>query len=273
MQCLLGAKIVNPSKATLLGLPIRDISSVSDALTTKVNQLKRMGERLQLLSAHDAILLLKHSFSLPKLLYNLRTAPCFLFPVLQVYDELLKSTLSGITNSHFGEYDLAWSQATLPVRLGGLDIRSAVDLALSAYLALTGASLDLVHHVIPARLQGLPLTCVSDAFALWSQGHDRAPPEEGEQLSQRAWDDPRASALAESLLETAPNAKARVCLLASTAKESGAWLNILPISTIGLRMDDNSIRVAVGLRLGAPLCRPHSCIHCERKWTILPSTD
>ena len=94
VSCLPGAKIVivDPSKATLLGSPIGDVSLVSDALTTKVKQLKRMGERLQLFSAHDAILLLKHSFSLPKLLNNLRTAPCFLSPALQVYDELLKST-------------------------------------------------------------------------------------------------------------------------------------------------------------------------------------
>ena len=27
-------------------------------------------------------------------------------------------------------------------------------------------------------------------------------------------------------------------------------------------MDDDTIRVAVGLRLGAPLCRPHTCVHC-----------
>ena len=28
-------------------------------------------------------------------------------------------------------------------------------------------------------------------------------------------------------------------------------------------MDDSTIRVAVGLHLGAPLCRPHQCQHCE----------
>ena len=27
-------------------------------------------------------------------------------------------------------------------------------------------------------------------------------------------------------------------------------------------MDDSTIKVAVGLRLGAPLCRPHKCHHC-----------
>ena len=71
-----------------------------------------------------------------------------------------------------------------------------------------------------------------------------------------------ASALAESLLETAPNARARARLLASTARESGAWLNVLPISTLGLCMDSNTIRATTGLRLATPLCRTHSCIHC-----------
>ena len=30
-----------------------------------------------------------------------------------------------------------------------------------------------------------------------------------------------------------------------------------PISALGLRMDDDVIRVATGLCLGLPLCRPH----------------
>lgn len=98
------------------------MSSVSDTRTTKANQLKRMGEILQLLSSHNAILLLKHSFSPPKLLYKLRTPPCFLSPVLQDYDELLKPTLSGITSIHSGEVDQAWRQATIPVPFGGLGI-------------------------------------------------------------------------------------------------------------------------------------------------------
>ena len=63
-------------------------------------------------------------------------------------------------------------------------------------------------------------------------------------------------------METAADARARARLLASSTRESGVWLDVLPISSLGLRMDNDTIRVAVGLRLGAPLCRPHICCHC-----------
>ena len=49
------------------------------------------------------------------------------------------------------------------------------------------------------------------------------------------------------LLESAANDLDHACLLAASIKESGAWLNALPISNLGLRMDDDTIRVAIGL--------------------------
>ena len=68
--------------------------------------------------------------------------------------------------------------------------------------------------------------------------------------------------IAVNLLENAPDARSQARLLAASTREAGAWLNALPISSLGLRMDDDTIRVAIGLRLGSSLCRPHVCAHC-----------
>jgi len=64
---------------------------------------------------------------------------------------LLKSIISSVTNICFGD-DPAWTQATLPVRYGGLGFRSTVQLAPSAYLASAAASSGLVSHILPASL-------------------------------------------------------------------------------------------------------------------------
>ena len=66
----------------------------------------------------------------------------------------------------------------------------------------------------------------------------------------------------DTLLEDAPDATTTARLLAASTSESGAWLNALPISSLGLRMDNNTIRVAVGITLDTQLCRPHMCHHC-----------
>ena len=255
-------RVVDPSDACLLGSPIGDVGSISNTIDEKVHLLEIMGDRLQHLAAHDAIFLLRHSFAIPKLLYTLRTSPCFLSPNLKLYDDRLRSIVSTITNIHFAPNDPAWTQASLPVKFGGLGIRSAVQLAPSAFLASAAGSSDLAHHILPSHLQNVPLPNVADAAALWSQDHDHPPPVGTASHCQKTWDAHKVSATADSLLESASNATSIARLLAASTRESGAWLNALPISSLGLRMDNNTIRVAVGLRLGSPLCRPHTCHHC-----------
>ena len=37
------------------------------------------------------------------------------------------------------------------------------------------------------------------------------------------------------------------------------WLHALPLATFGLKLDNEAIMIAVGLRLGVNLCEPHQC--------------
>ena len=48
-------------------------------------------------------------------------------------------------------------------------------------------------------------------------------------------------------------------VLASIAPDSRDWLLALPITSCGLRLDDEAVRVAVGKKLGLSLCVTHKC--------------
>ena len=94
-------------------------------------------------------------------------------------------------------------------------------------------------------------------------GTQAAPPTPPASLRQRAWDASGIEALQQTLLESSHDPNTQAHLLAVASRESGAWLNALPVASMGLRLDNEVVRIAVGLRLGLPLCRPHQCVHCE----------
>ena len=154
------------------------------------------------------------------------------------------------------------TQTTLPVKFGGLGIRSAVQLAPSAFLASAAVTSDLVHQIHPPRFTGIPYSGREDALSCWSLRHSEEPPSGDAAHQQKACDTPRVHAQVDALLEAPTNDSSRAHLLAATTEYSGAWLTAMPISSLGLRMDDDTIRIAVGLRLASTLSYPHQCSHC-----------
>ena len=100
------------------------------------------------------------------------------------------------------------------------------SLAPSAYLASAAASSDLVHHIVPPTLQGSPIPHVDVA---WSDGVSTAQRpgavrRRGIPSRQLLW------LITFSQMCLIPDL-VLACMLASRAKESGAWLNVLPISS------------------------------------------
>ena len=161
-------------QATLLGSPIGGQECIDHIIAEKIDMLERMGNRLHALSSHDA-LLLRHSFGIPKVLYVLHTAPCFLSPELARFDESLRHLLCVIINVPLDD-DSAWLQASLPVRSGGIGIRRSVHLAPSAYLASATCCSELIPLILPPHLYTTSDSLVEEALSLWQATHDNPPP-------------------------------------------------------------------------------------------------
>ena len=104
---------------------------------------------------------------MPKLLYTLRTSQCAGNPLLQEFDNVLRTGLETILNVQLS--DLQWMQASLPVHMGGLGMRSACSLASSAFLASAAATLPLQDEILLASsLARVDDKDVSNARATWN---------------------------------------------------------------------------------------------------------
>ena len=237
---------------------------MSETLQDKSNLLALLGERVRNLPAHEGFFLLKHSLSIPKIMFLLQTAPCFLSSHISTYDDLLKSLLSDIVNVHL-EQDNSWLQATLPTKNGGTGIRRASQLAPSAFLASAAGCSDLACCILPTGCPLVSSDLMESALAIWGNDHEEPQPTGSMAALQKSWDLPKVKATYKYLLQSAPDASSRARLLSAACKESGAWLDAPPVTSLGLRMDNEVIRIALGLRLGLPLCDPHPCTQCHQE--------
>ena len=79
---------------------------------------------------------------------------------------------------------------------------------------------------------------------------------------QKAWDSVLIKKKAEQLIEKASCPTDRSRLLAAFANKSGTWLHAIPNEDLGLKLDNNTVRIAVALRIGAAVCQPHHCVNC-----------
>ena len=149
-----------------------------------------------------------------------------------------------------------WAQAALPVRNGGLGIRKMQDLSLIAYLSSWHASKSLVEQILPNGAKEEILD--NETQALWTQLSNTAETPSSPD-KQKSWDHIVVERTYKNLLDGSSNTAVRSCLLGVTSPYAGAWLEALPVASLGTRLDEESVRIAVSLRLGAPICLAHKC--------------
>jgi len=246
---------VNAGEASLLGAPLCQGPGLVTAWADRCSDLARASSRLLEICAQDGLTLLRASFSAPRVMHLLRCSPSADLSGPVSFDDLLRSTLAGITNCDLS--DLNWLQASLPIRLGGLGLRRAESLALPAYLASSLASGSLQDAIL------CDSPCSDDPFlvaylSVWSSLYGTAP-QAPLSSKQSSWDLPIVEAVRNRVFASLSSPRERASFLAAGAPHSGDWLKALPIAACGLRLDDSAVRVGVALRLGLQLCVPHDC--------------
>ena len=79
------------------------------------------------------------------------------------------------------------------------------------------------------------------------------------QAKQSFWDRPGITQVRSNVEANLVDAHQKASFLAASSPHSGDWLLALPITSCGLRLDNESVRIAVALRLGLNVCVPHTC--------------
>jgi len=223
---------------------------MDDLLENRCSDLNTAISRLSLLSAHDALILLKMSFSAPRMLHTLRCSPCVNHSCLAMFDSLLRKGMDPICNIDLT--DIQWLQASLPVKDGGLGVRRISSLAFSAFLASAAATDKLQHQLLfHSSIAGTtPVSMVKDATDC---------PTGPAETKQSTWDRVATASERQGVTSSLSDATGKARLHAVSSPHRDDWLHALPLSGCGLRLDDRAIHIAVGLRLGANICEPHQC--------------
>src|SRR6185436_8208915 len=114
---------------------------------------------------------------------------------------------------------------------------------------------------LPTRLHSLVDQSVDDAISTWKGLGGEVIPTGEFEGRQRKWDGVLIEYDRQQLLAQAQDLQTQARLRAVMSSHAGDWLSAPPLSAAALRMDNNTIRVATALRLGAPVCAPHKCVH------------
>jgi hypothetical protein len=243
--------ILTPNQLYLLGSSLNP-ATTKEAVEKKFHELEVIFSKLSILPCHYALHVLKNCFSTPKLIYLLRTAPCFKEDMLTKIDSLIQRTIRELGNINIT--GTALDQAMLPCRLGGLGIRNASDLAVPAYLSSVISSHTLATALNPSYRHSVYF---EEGLQIWQATTEKEWPTDVNK--QKSWDEELVKIKHENILRSETDVYHQKRLQCLKDKNASYWLNALPSKNIGTFLNDQEIRPALCLRLGLPFAEEHKC--------------
>ena len=133
-------------------------------------------------------------------------------------------------------------------------------LASSAFLASAAATLPLQDAILSTSVHGEEDPAVESAILVWREISQSTIPANALKHVKKAWDSPVTTSVYQKLLAD-PHKYANRCSQAQGGGLStGDWLHAAPITAVGLRLSDETNKMAVGHRLGSTSCQLQTCI-------------
>ncbi|XP_065315245.1 uncharacterized protein LOC135924125 [Gordionus sp. m RMFG-2023] len=222
-----------------LGAPVGRHTAISSFLQFTLETLNELVDLFSLLPSHKAFFLLK--------IFKFSTS-------LGIYENGIQVLIESIQHLKFNE--LAWTQATLPTKMGGIGIRSPSDLALIAFILSCLLTKNLVN---PNSLNSDP--SFDSAIIEWKSRFiaDHPIPETNK---QRDWDKPIIASCVESLLSSMQSLDRP--LFSSLLNGSGhEFLEAIPSANLQLQLTQNELTHAIEIRLNCLVSQPHICAGCS----------
>ena len=189
----------------------------------------------------------------------MRTFPCHGNRILREIDLRMKACVESITNCRFDHS--TFRQTSLPIKLGGLGVRRSEDLALPAFISSLVKCSTMVDSLLSQDDSDHFRTLMSNMITAWKAQDSRlSEPLAIAQMFKKSWDFPMAKLHLADLIDNATNPRCKSRLLAVSSPNAGVWLNAVPICPLGLKLDNDSLRIAVALRLGVEMAMPYTCV-------------
>ena len=145
-----------------------------------------MMSRVQQLNSHYALTIIRNLMRVSKLMHMLKTSRCIENPKLSHFDNIMQSGLESILNVELSVNQ--WKQACLPIRNGGLGIRTTTSLAPSAFLSSVVSSWELQLQIL-LMLASAPGADFTDNLTFWTTMTSGQSITERNANKQRAWDE------------------------------------------------------------------------------------
>ena len=264
---------LNTAGTIVLGAPVGSPDFVREALETKVEKVEEITALLpNLEDPHFQFTLLRACLSLPKLAFMLRAVDTTTFrDTLEAFDSITREALTRIIGGGLSEQQ--WLQARLPVHLGGMGLRGAVDHASASHISSLLASETLVNQLLGKQDGGeeeqlpLPQALLDDLTA--RQGEE-ATIETLTGVTQKMISKKIDQTNLQSLKSQLDDAREVARLTSLGLPHSGAWLTSPPIPALGLHLSPVEFSLAAKYRLGCPVYDSAGpCPACQRPSDIL----